>query len=278
MEIKAADVAKLRQMTGAGMMDCKNALVEAGGDFDRAKEIIREKGKLVAAKRADRETTEGAVIAKISPDFKKAILTALGCETDFVAMNAEFQALANSIADTALAEFPADMDGLMKARVGETTIEELITQQTGKSGEKHAIPYYGKIEAEYIYAYIHNTGKVASIVGFNKQITDEAGKDIAMQITAMAPVSLSKDDCPKDVIEKELEIAREQIKQDPKMAGKPENMIEQIAQGKLGKFFKESTLEEQIFVKDGKISVSAYLKSVDPEAKVTAFRRFSLND
>ncbi len=278
MEIKAADVAKLRQMTGAGMMDCKNALVEAGGDFDRAKEIIREKGKLVAAKRADRETTEGAVIAKISPDFKKAILVALGCETDFVAMNAEFQALANSIADTALAEFPADMDSLKKARVGETTIEELITQQTGKSGEKHDVPYYGKIEADYIYAYIHNTGKVASIVGFNKKITDEAGKDIAMQITAMAPVSLSKDDCPKDVIEKELEIAREQIKQDPKMAGKPENMIEQIAQGKLGKFFKESTLEEQIFVKDGKISVSAYLKSVDPEAKVTAFRRFSLND
>jgi len=278
MEIKATDVAKLRQMTGAGMMDCKNALAEAGGDFERAKEIIREKGKLVAAKRADRETTEGAVVAKISPDSRKAILVALGCETDFVAMNAEFVALANSVADTALAQFPADLKALMAARLGETTLEELITEQTGKSGEKHAIPYYGKIEAEYVYAYIHNTGKVASIVGFNKKISEEAGKDIAMQITAMAPVSLSKDDCPTEVIEKELAFAREQIKLDPKMVGKPDAMIEQIAQGKLTKFLKESTLEEQVFVKDGKISVADYLKSVDPAAKITAFRRFSLND
>ncbi len=278
MEIKASDVAKLRQMTGAGMMDCKTALVEANGDFERAKEIIREKGKLVAAKRAERETTEGAVIAKVSTDFKKAILVCLGCETDFVAKNAEFQALANSIADTALAESPADLESLMKARIGEMTIEDLVTQQTGKSGEKHAVPYYGKIETEYICSYIHTNGKVATIVGFSKKIDEQAGRDIAMQITAMAPVSISKDDCPKEVIEKELEIAREQIKQDPKMAGKPENMIEQIAQGKLGKFFKESTLEEQTFVKDGKISVAAYLKSVDAEAKITAFRRFSLND
>ncbi len=278
MEIKAADVAKLRQMTGAGMMDCKGALIEANGDFDRAKEIIREKGKLVAAKRADRETTEGAVVAKISADSKKAILTALGCETDFVAMNAEFQALANSIADTALAEFPTDMQGLMACRVGETSVEELISQQTGKSGEKHAVPFYANISAEYIAAYVHTNGKVATIVGFNKKVSDEAGKDIAMQITAMAPVSLSKEDCPAAVIEKEMEFYREQIKQDPKMAGKPDQMIEKIAEGKLAKFFKESTLEEQIFVKDGKITVTEYLKSVDPAAKITAFRRFSLND
>ena len=278
MEIKAVDVAKLRQMTGAGMMDCKNALIEAVGDFERAKEIIREKGKLVAAKRADRETTEGAVIAKVSADYTKAILVALGCETDFVAKNAEFQALANSIADTALAEFPADKNALMAARLGETTIEELITQQTGKSGEKHAVPYYAAIQANYIARYIHMNGKVATIVGFNKQVSDEAGKDIAMQITAMSPVSLSKSDCPQEVIEKEMEIYREQIKQDPKMAGKPAEMIDKIAEGKLTKFFKENTLEEQIFVKDGKISVSEYLKAVDPEAKVTAFRRFSLND
>jgi elongation factor Ts len=278
MEIKAADVAKLRQMTGAGMMDCKNALVEANGDFDRAKEIIREKGKLVAAKRADRATTEGAVIAKISPDYKQAILVCLGCETDFVSQNAEFRALANSIADAALAEYPANLQALLDARIGETTIQELVTQQTGKSGEKHDIPYYEHIEAEYIAAYIHTNGKVATIVGFNKKVSDEAGKDIAMQITAMAPVSVSKADCPPAVIEKELEIYREQINQDPKMAGKPANMIEQIAQGKLQKFFKESTLEDQTFVKDGKISVAAYLKAADPEAKVTAFRRFSLND
>jgi elongation factor Ts len=278
MEIKATDVAQLRKMTGAGMMDCKNALIEAAGDFERAQEIIREKGKLVAAKRADRETTEGAVIAKVSADYKKAILVSLGCETDFVAKNAEFQALANSIADTALAEFPADMAGLMAARLGETTIEELVTQQTGKSGEKHAIPYYSAIEAGYIAYYIHTNGKVATIVGFNKQVSVEAGKDIAMQITAMNPVSLSKSDCPQTVIEKEMEFYREQIKQDPKMEGKPAEMINKIAEGKLIKFFKEQTLEEQIFVKDGKITVTEYLKTVDPEAKVTAFRRFSLND
>ncbi|MDR0738180.1 MAG: translation elongation factor Ts [Prevotellaceae bacterium] len=274
MEIKATDVAKLRQMTGAGMMDCKNALVEANGDFDRAKEIIREKGKLVAAKRADRATTEGSVIAKISPDYKQAILVCLGCETDFVSQNAEFKALANSIADAASAEYPANLQALLDARIGETTIQELVTQQTGKSGEKHDIPYYEHIEAEYIAAYIHTNGKVATIVGFNKQVSDEVGKDIAMQITAMAPVSITKTDCPFAVIEKELEIYREQIRQE----GKPENMVEKIAQGKLQKFFKESTLEDQTFVKDGKISVAEYLKTADPEAKVTAFRRFSLND
>jgi len=278
MEIKAQEVAKLRQMTGAGMMDCKNALVEANGDFERAKEIIREKGKLVAAKRADRETTEGAVIAKVSTDASKAILVALGCETDFVANNAEFQALANSIAGTALAEFPADLDMLKAARIGETTIEELVTQQTGKSGEKHVVAYYGTLEAPFISSYIHMTGKVATIVGFNKAISNETGREIAMQITAMNPVSVSRADCPFEVVEKELTIAREQIRQDPKMAGKPENMIEQIAQGKLGKFFKESTLEDQTFVKDGKITVAQYLKSVDAEVKVTGFCRFSFSD
>jgi elongation factor Ts len=278
MEIKASDVAKLRQMTGAGMMDCKNALVEAEGDFERAKELIRERGKLVAAKRADRTTTEGAVIAKISADYKNAILVCLSCETDFVSQNAEFRAVAGSIADTALAEYPADLNALLASRIGETSIQELITQQTGKSGEKHDVPYYSHIEAEYIAAYIHTNGKVATIVGFNKRVSHDAGKDIAMQITAMSPVSISKADCPASVIEKELEIYREQIKQDPKMADKPANMIDQIAQGKLNKFFKESTLEAQTFVKDGKISVADYLKSIDPAVKVTAFRRFSLND
>ncbi len=274
MQITAQDVNKLRQMTGAGMMDCKKALQDANGDFERAKEIIREKGKLVAAKRADRETTEGTVIAKVSENAKQAILFSLGCETDFVAKNAEFQALATSIADIALEKLPADKDALLNMTVGEHTVAELITEQTGKTGEKHVVAYYGKLETEFIAAYVHMTGKVATIVGFNKAVTPEAGKDIAMQITAMNPVSISKDDCPKDVIEKELVIYREQIRQE----GKPENMVEQIAQGKLGKFFKESTLEEQIFVKDGKITVAAYLKSVDSSAKITGFRRFSLSD
>lgn len=275
MEIKAADVAKLRKMTGAGMMDCKKALVEADGDYERAQEIIREKGKLVAAKRADRDTTEGAVIAKVSESHDKAILVCLGCETDFVAKNAEFQDLANAIADAALTSLPADMAALMgTALANGGTVEEAITQQTGKSGEKHAVPCYSKLEAPYIASYIHTNGKVATIVGFSKAIDPQVGREIAMQITAMNPVSVSKNDCPKEVIEKELEIYREQIR----MEGKPENMVEQIAQGKLNKFFKEQTLEDQTFVKDGKISVSAYLKSVDPEVKVTGFARYSLND
>ena len=274
MEIKATDVAKLRQMTGAGMMDCKSALVEANGDFDKAKDIIREKGKLVAAKRADRETTEGSVIALANADRTKAILTCLGCETDFVAKNAEFQQLANKISDAALTAMPADLAGLMKVTLDGQTIEDAVTQQTGKSGEKHAIPFYAKIEASYIATYIHTNGKVATVVGFSKKVSETVGDEIAMQITAMNPVSVNRDSCPKEVIEKELEIYRIQIREE----GKPENMVEQIAQGKLNKFFKESTLEDQTFVQDGKISVAQYLKSVDPEVKVTGFFRFSLND
>ena len=274
MQITAQEVNKLRQMTGAGMMDCKKALQDANGDFERAKEIIREKGKLVAAKRADRETSEGTVIAKVSEDNSQAILFSLGCETDFVAKNAEFKALATSIADVALEKMVADKDALANMTVGEHTVAEMVTEQTGKTGEKHVVAYYGKLEAPYIAAYVHMTGKVATIVGFNKEVTLAAGKDIAMQITAMNPVSISKADCPKDVVEKELEIYREQVRQE----NKPENMVEQIAQGKLSKFFKESTLEEQIFVKDGKITVAAYLKAVDPEAKITGFCRFSLSE
>lgn len=278
MEIKAVDVAKLRKMTGAGMMDCKKALVEADGDFEKAQEIIREKGKLVAAKRADRETSEGSVIAKTNADNTKAILVCLGCETDFVANNAEFQTLANSIADAAIENMPESKEALEGLSVAGQTIQEAVTQQTGKTGEKHVVAYYSKLEAPYISTYIHINGKVASIVGFSKVIPAEAGREIAMQITAMNPVSVSKADCPAHIVEKELEIYREQIKLDPKMAGKPEQMLENIAQGKLAKFFKENTLEEQIFVKDGKISVADYLKTVDPQVKVTGFARFSLND
>lgn len=274
MEIKAADVAKLRQMTGAGMMDCKNALVESNGDFERAKEIIREKGKLVAAKRSDRETTEGAVIAKTNEDHTKGILVCLGCETDFVAKNAEFQTLAQGIAETALANMPADIDALNNCKYAEGTIADAVTQQTGKSGEKHAVPFYGKIEAPYVAYYIHMNNKVATLVGFSKVIEEHAAKEIAMQITAMNPVSIRKEDCPKEVIDKEMEIYREQVLQE----GKPADMVEKIAAGKLNKFFKENTLLEQTFVKDGKITVAAYLKTVDPAVEVTAFKRFSLND
>ena len=274
MEIKATDVAKLRQMTGAGMMDCKNALVEANGDFERAQEIIREKGKLIAAKRADRDTTEGSVIALCNDQHNKAILVCLGCETDFVAKNVDFVQLGKAIANTALNNLPANLDDLKALTVNGTTITEALTAQTGKSGEKHAIPFYAKLEAPFIATYIHTNNKVATIVGFNKTIPPEAGKEIAMQITAMNPVSVSKSDCPQSVIDKEMEIYREQIR----LEGKPEQMVEQIAKGKLNKFFKESTLEEQIFVRDGKITVAEHLKTIDPEVKVTGFYRFSLND
>lgn len=274
MEIKAVDVAKLRKMTGAGMMDCKSALVEANGDFEKAKDIIREKGKMVAAKRADRETTEGSVIAKTNDKNNKAILVCLSCETDFVSKNEIFQQLANKIADTALESFPANLAEFNSVKMDGHTIEEAVVQQTGRSGEKHTVAFYNKLEAPYIASYIHTNGKVATIVGFSKEIDYEAGRDIAMQITAMNPVSISRDTCPQEVIDKELEFYRIQIREEKK----PENLVEQIAQGKLNKFFKESTLEDQTFVKEGKISVAQYLKTVDPQVKVTGFYRFSLND
>lgn len=273
-EIKATDVAKLRKMTGAGMMDCKNALVESNGDFDRAQEIIREKGKLIAAKRADRETTEGAVVAKVTENGKEGIVVALGCETDFVANTDDFKALANKLADAAIKNLPDTKEALEAIAVDGSPISQLISDQTGRSGEKHVIAYYGKISGEYLISYVHMNNKLATVVAFNKVIPVEAAKDIAMQAAAMSPVSVCKEDCPPEVIERELQIGREQAR----LENKPENMIDKIAEGKLGKFFKESTLNEQAFIKDAKISVAQYLKSVDADAKITGFIRFSLND
>ncbi len=273
-EIKAADVAKLRQMTGAGMMDCKNALVEANGDFARAQEIIREKGKLVAAKRADRDTTEGSVIALVASDNKKGILVAIGCETDFVAKTEGFRGISQHIANAALDVLPADSEALKGIKVSGSSVEEIITQETGKTGERHQICYFGKLEAPYIMPYIHMNNKLATLVAFSKPIAADAAKDIAMQVAAMNPVSVTKEDCPQSAIETELQVGREQARLD----GKPEEMIEKIAQGKLNKFFKESTLMEQAFIKEQKQSVTDYLKSVDPEVKVVGFLRFSLTD
>jgi elongation factor Ts len=273
-DIKATDVAKLRKMTGAGMMDCKNALAEANGDFDRAQEIIREKGKLVAAKRADRETTEGAVIAKVDGAAKEGILVALGCETDFVAKTDDFKALANKIADAAIAALPENKQALEAIAIDGSSIAQLISDQTGKSGEKHVIASYERISGEHLEAYIHMNNKLASIVAFNKTVSVETGKDIAMQVAAMNPVSVNKDACPQEIIDRELQIGREQAR----MENKPENMIEKIAEGKLNKFFKDNTLILQDFIKDQKISVDQYLKNIDPEVSVTKFVRFSLND
>ena len=279
MDIKAADVAKLRQMTGAGMMDCKKALVEANGDYERAKEIIREKGKLVAAKRADRETTEGAVVARVAEG--KGIIVCLGCETDFVSKNAEFQALAEAIADAAIASFPADAEALKACKLADgRTVEAAITEQTGKTGEKHVLVGYDKIEAPFISMYLHKiNGKLGAIVGFNKAFDAEIAKGVAMQVASMNPVSVSKDDCPADVVAKEMQIYKEQMADDPKMAGKPAAMLENIAKGKLNKFFSENTLEEQGYqMGDGKTAVKAVIAAADAEAKVLSFVRFSLND
>lgn len=268
---------KLRKMTSAGMMDCKNALTEANGDFDRAVEIIREKGKLVAAKRADRETTEGAVLIRVNGG--KAVLVCLGCETDFVSATPDFKALAEEIADAAIANFPADLEALKACKCSNGhTVEEEISAQTGKTGEKHLLAYYSTLEAPFIAQYVHNNSKVASIVAFNKEVPEEIGKNVAQQVTAMNPISVSKDDCPKDAVEKEMAMLKQQMLEDPKMAGKPEAMLDNIAKGKLQKFFKEQTLEEQEFIWDAKVSVAEYIHAADKDAKVMAFRRFSLND
>ena len=278
MNITAADVMKLRKMTNAGMMDCKKALAEAEGDFTKAVEIIREKGKLVAAKRADRETSEGAVLARVNGS--KAAIVCLGCETDFVSATPDFKALANEIADAAAASFPADVEGLKAAPCSNGhSVEEEISVQTGKTGEKHVLAYYATLEAPYIAEYIHFNGKIGAIVAFNKSVDEALGRAVAMQVASMNPVSVGEADCPKEVVEKELEMYKKQMAEDPKMAGKPEAMLENIAKGKLQKFFKEQTLEDQDFVQaDEKISVKDYIKKVDAEAKILAFRRFSLSD
>jgi len=277
MQITAADVMKLRKMTSAGMMDCKQALTEAEGDFEKAVEIIREKGKLVAAQRADRETTEGAVLVRV--DGGRAIIVCLGCETDFVSATPGFKELANAIADAAIAAFPADAEALKGVKLGDGhTVEEEISAQTGRTGEKHVLAYYATVEAPCIAQYVHNNSKAASIVAFSREVPAEVGRNVAMQVTSMHPVSVSEADCPKETVEKELAMYKQQMAEDPKMTGKPEAMLENIAKGKLKKFFKEHTLEDQEYIWDNKMSVIEYIRTADKEAKVLAFRSFSLTD
>jgi elongation factor Ts len=274
MAISAADVMKLRKATGAGMMDCKKALADADGDFDRAVEIIREKGKLVANKRADREATEGAVLAKVSDDKKFAALVVLNCETDFVAKNEGFVAFTEKILDLAIANQPADLDALKALDMDGRSVEAHVTEQTGIIGEKLELSAYETVQAEDTIAYIHPGNKLATVVGFSKEVADvQVAKDVAMQVAAMAPVAVDKDDVPADVVEQELKIAKEKFRQE----GKPENMLDKIAQGALNKFFKENTLLNQVYVKDGKMTIREFLASNDKELNVTGFKRFSLN-
>lgn len=270
-DIKAADVSKLRKVTGAGMMDCKKALQESEGDFEKAIEIIRKKGQAVANKRADRDATEGVVLGAVKDNT--AAVVVLNCETDFVAKNEDFVAFTHSILDLALSEKPADLEALLALPLDGKTVGEKVTEQVGIIGEKIELSFYDHIEAEGLTAYIHPGNKLSTIVGFNKKVDEQVGKDIAMQIAAMSPVSVDKEDVPQEVIEKEREIGREQAR----MEGKPENMIDKIAEGKLNKFFKESTLMNQDFTKDSKISVREYLKQSDPELKVTRFVRYGLS-
>ncbi|MEI8112401.1 MAG: translation elongation factor Ts [Bacteroidia bacterium] len=275
MEISASDVMKLRKATGAGMMDCKNALAEAEGDFSRAGDIIRERGKLVASKRADRAATEGVVLAKINASGKSGALIVLNCETDFVAKNENFVAFATKILDAAIASNSSTLDEVKALVLDGRTVQDHVIEQTGIIGEKLDLPYFSKLDAETVIAYIHPGNKLSTLVGFNQANVElQVAKDIAMQVAAMNPVSVSKEDVPAEVIAKELEIAKEKFR----LEGKPEAMLDKIAQGALEKFFKDSTLLNQSFIKESKQTVKEFLMSVDKGLTVTSFYRYNLAD
>jgi len=275
MAITATDVNKLRQMTGAGMMDCKKALVEADGDFDKAIEILRKKGQKLSEKRADRETKEGSVFVRTSEDKTSAIIISFTCETDFVAKNDDFQSLGNEIADVAMANKPADLAALNALSLGSQTVQDKVTEYVGKIGEKLEVSHYETVSSEQVASYIHSNGKLGVLValtGTGGNDVSDAGKDVGMQIAAMNPVAVDKDGVDQVTIEKEIEIGKEQARQE----GKPENIIEKIAMGKLNKFFQDNTLLSQAFVKDSKQTVQQYLDSVNKGLTVTAFKRVSI--
>ncbi|MDD2380069.1 MAG: translation elongation factor Ts [Mariniphaga sp.] len=275
MSYTTADVVKLRKVTGAGMMDCKSALAESDGNFDRALEIIREKGKLVASKRADRDAAEGVVLAKTTDNNKFGALVVLNCETDFVAKNENFIAFTSQILDAALQQKTTKLEELKEVQINDRTVEAQVSEQTGVIGEKIELSYFGKIEAETVVNYIHPGNKLATLVGFNKANVDvQVAKDVAMQVAAMSPVAVDTDAIPSNIVEKELEIAREKFRQE----GKPEAMLDKIAQGALQKWYKEVTLLNQAFIKDGKITVKEYLAQHDKELKVTGFERYALDN
>ena len=272
MAVTMADITKLRKMTGAGMMDCKKALEEANNDFDGAIEIIRKRGQAIAAKREDREAAEGCVLATSKGDY--AAIVALKCETDFVAQNKDFVALTQKILDAAIENKPADLEALKAIKLDGRTIAELVTDQSGVTGEKMELGYFDSLSAASTIFYIHPGNKLATIVGFNHaDVEHQVARDVAMQVAAMNPIAVRPEEVPTDIIEKELEIAREKARE----AGKPENLIDRIAQGSLQKYYKEFTLLQQEFVKDPKQTIEQYLKAQNKELTVTAFRRFTLN-
>lgn len=257
------------------MMDCKKALQEAQGDFEKAVEIIRKKGQLVASKRADREANEGVVLAKVSPDMKTGVMVVLSCETDFVAKNQSFISFTESILNLALEKLPADIEELKKMILGGKTVADSISLQVGVIGEKIDISFYEKLKAAQVTPYIHPGNKLASLVGFNKTFSNpQIGKDVAMQVAAMDPVAVDKDQVPKNIIDKEIEIGKDQARRE----GKPEEILEKISLGKLNKFYKEKTLLNQEFIKDNKKSILQYLQENDKELTVTGFIRYGLKD
>ncbi len=273
--ISAQDVNKLRQMTGAGMMDCKKALTEAEGDFEKAIEILRKKGQKVSASRSDRDAREGAVFAKVADDNKEAVLIALNCETDFVAKNEEFQGLGNLIVETAFSQKPADKEALLNVKVDNFTLNERIIELVGKIGEKVEVSEYVYMKGESIVSYIHagsKLGVLVSLKGVNGADVTEAGRDVGMQVAAMNPVAVDESSVDRSVIDKELEIAKAQILAE----GKPANMVDKIAQGKLQRFFKDNTLVHQIFVKDNSKTVAQYLDSVTKGLAVAEFKRVAI--
>ncbi|HEX2395806.1 MAG TPA: translation elongation factor Ts [Bacteroidales bacterium] len=273
MAITAADVSKLRKMTGAGMMDCKNALEESKGDFEKAVEIIRKRGQLVASKRADREAGEGVVLAKTTTNATLGAIIVLNCETDFVAKNDNFINFAQGILNAAVENKPADLDSLKQIKVDGRSIGDRVTEQVGIIGEKLELSYYAKIEAPMVVPYIHPGNRLATLVGLSKATDLKVGRDVAMQVAAMNPVAVDKGDVSAAMIEKEKEIGREQARNE----GKPENMLDKIAEGKVNKFFKESTLLNQDFTKDSTKTVRQYLQEADKELNVTGFLRYTLN-
>jgi len=275
VQITAADINKLRQATGAGMMDCRKALTETNGDFEAAIDWLRKQGQKVAAKRSDREAKEGVVLAKTTTDNKTGFIVLVSCETDFVAKNADFVAFAQTIANAAVENNVKSLEELNEVSVNGSKVSDLVNDKLASIGEKIGVTRLERVDAPYVASYIHGANRMGVLVGLSKE-APEAGKDVAMQIAAMNPVAVDAASVPKETIERERSIVVEQMKQDLKMAGKTDEMIGKIAEGKLNAFFKEQTLLAQAFVKDGSKTVQDYLKSIDPSLKVTEFKRVAL--
>ena len=272
--ITAAAVNELRKRTGVGMMDCKKALVECDGDMDKAIDYLREKGQKLAAKRADRDASEGAVLASVNEDKTFAAVIMMNCETDFVAKNEDFVAFTREVLTTAVAAKAKSLEEVMALTINGLSVETMIVEQVAKIGEKITLSHYLPIEAAATYAYVHPGNRMASVVGLSKAGYDEEGKEMSMQVIAGRPVALNKESVPAEVIEREMEVYRGQVREE----GKPENMVEKIAEGKLNKFFKESTLLSQEYTREAKVSVEEHLRKIDKDLTITAFQRAELGE